>query len=153
MRESNEQRFLKSFIIDNETGCWIWQKANKRYGVFRTSNPRKQVSAHRYSYVLHKGEITENMFVCHTCDNPICVNPEHLFLGTHMDNVNDMISKKRHVFGIKHGNSKLSEQDVLEIKKAFDTPYWGIGKDLSKKYNIDNRTISCIKLNKNWKHV
>lgn len=82
--------------------CWIWtgMKHPPGYGLLWLSNkdnPRS-VLAHRFSYELHNGPIPEGMFICHRCDNPPCVRPEHLFLGTHQDNMDDMHAKGRRVY-------------------------------------------------------
>lgn len=91
-----EQRFNTKYLINEHTDCWEWTRAtnNIGYGMFRV---RKGImrTAHRVSYELHKGDIPPGMCVCHTCDNPKCVNPDHLWLGTVQDNMDDKISKGR----------------------------------------------------------
>lgn len=88
-------RLLNKIIIDENTDCWIWQggKNNIGYGLIRDGD--KMRTTHRVSYEQHKGNIPKYMCVCHTCDNTLCVNPQHLFLGTHMDNIHDMMKKGR----------------------------------------------------------
>ena len=87
-------RLINNTTIDQ--GCWNWTayKNNEGYGRLRAGG--EKVLAHRLSYSIFKGEIAEGLFVCHTCDNPACINPEHLFLGTHQDNVSDCVAKGRH---------------------------------------------------------
>jgi len=132
--------------------CWNWLASPERtYGaVF--FNGRKQ-QAHRVSYQLFRGEIPDGLNVCHKCDNPKCVNPEHLFLGTQQDNIDDMMRKGRHrsfniPFGSNSGRSKLTEEQALEI----------IGSDLSmselaKQYGMSRSGIRYIKARIGWKHL
>lgn len=90
---SYEDRFLQK-VFKTES-CWLWVGAvnSKGYGSFTFNG--KRILAHRYSYILNKGEIPEGMFICHTCDNPACVNPEHLWIGSPLENMVDMFSKGR----------------------------------------------------------
>jgi hypothetical protein len=103
MLQSNSivERFFAKVQITE--GCWLWRGAQKgRHYVTRTGyghfalNGRKQVAAHRWSWIHFHGPIPAGLFVCHTCDNPVCVNPAHLFLGTVKDNALDMVAKGRH---------------------------------------------------------
>lgn len=90
------ERFLGLLPDRPETGCWEWlgARANGGYGLFAVQNPRR-ITAHRYSWELHNGPIPAGMHVLHHCDNPPCVNPAHLFLGTASDNMRDMLAKGR----------------------------------------------------------
>jgi len=105
-------------------------------------------SAHKISYLYYKGTIPENMYVLHHCDNRCCVNPEHLFLGTHKDNMDDMIKKNRQAVGSKCGASKLTDDQVRNIRA--DNRYQ---KDIAKDFNVSRSLISYIKRNKSWKHI
>ena len=146
-----KERFL-SRITQDSSGCWIWNgsKTKDGYGYFFMEG--KPGYAHRASYKLFCGPI-ENLWVLHRCDNPSCVNPEHLFLGTAKDNVQDMLSKDRDNYakGRHHCNAKLTEDDVLEIRNAVE--YRGINKDLAEKYNVHVSTISGIRCNATWRQL
>lgn len=111
-----EERFWSKVEMIPFHTCWEWMGAKHfRYGSIRMGgrgSPTKL--AHRYSYKLHYGDFDERLFVCHTCDNPSCVNPRHLFLGTHQDNMDDMKKKGRQI-GNKRRN-KLSYDDVKKIR-------------------------------------
>ena len=109
--------------------------------------------AHRISWEIHNGEIPENLWVLHKCDNPPCVNPEHLFLGTPRDNVIDKVKKGRHRDdnGEKHPMAKLKDKDVRYIRRKLSD---GIqGKDLAKQFNVCRMTISNIKTGRKWRSV
>lgn len=101
-----EDRFKEKYLINDETGCWEWQHAtnNIGYGMFRWDRHTMR-TAHRASYEIHIGNIPDGLCVCHTCDNPKCVNPEHLWLGTIQDNMTDKVKKGRNIGrtpGFKH---------------------------------------------------
>lgn len=96
-KEEIKERLLERIEIDNKTGCWNWKLSLDEWGYGRTKlyKTRQNWKAHRLSYTVFKGDINGGLFVCHKCDNPKCINPEHLFLGTHQDNMNDMVKKGR----------------------------------------------------------
>lgn len=137
------------------TGCFIWighlrGKAanNGKYGAFKIGDKNKL--AHRVSYELYKGKIPDGIKVCHQCDNPICVNPDHLFLGTHADNMKDMATKLRGTNGEKGFNSKLTKDQVIEIRKLAGTK---LRKEIAKQFNVSIPSITEIINKKNWKHI
>ena len=134
------------------SACQIFEgsKDQKGYGLKRYKG--KLYRAHRLTWLLTRGEIPEGYLVCHRCDNPSCVNVDHLFLGTPKDNTTDMINKKRQgIFtGELNGFSKLKEQDVLYIRSnTRKCPQ----KVLAKQFNVSQTTISDIQLGKIWKHI
>ena len=107
--------------------------------------------AHRVSYELFVGPIPKGMYVCHSCDNVACVNPNHLFLGTQKENLQDMASKGRSTRGVKNPMAKLSEEDVKDIKYLINT---GLSsKDLGVEYGVSSAAINLIKQGKRWNHV
>lgn len=135
----------------DENGCYncISGHINKSGGHAGIYIDGKQYRAHRYIYQKLIGEIPEGQVVRHTCDNPRCINPEHLIIGTHAQNVKDRVERGRSAIGEKHGRSKLTEQEVREIKfiKSLNN------KTLSYIYNVDPKVIRNIKSGKSWKHV
>lgn len=103
---------------------WLWtgnllQKEKRPYGRIMIDGVR--YSAHRLSYEMYKGDIpSKDMFICHTCDNPRCVNPDHLFLGSIYDNIMDCIAKNRHTKAAKHGSRRFSPEDILEMRRIYN---------------------------------
>ncbi len=137
--------------INKTNNCWLFNGALKKngYGQFRVN--KKTVAAHRFSYELYKGKIPENMFVCHSCDVRNCVNPEHLFLGTRQDNMDDMVKKGRqtHMTRELNGRSKLTQEQVLEIRAKYKPYIYNIYM-LAKEYGVGKSMIFCIISNQNW---
>jgi hypothetical protein len=137
------ERFASKITIDNDTGCWLWNGFIDKNGYGRIvdgspSNGWKNVRAHRYSYSLFNGAIPSGGIVCHACDNPSCVNPAHLWIGTHKQNTDDMLSKKRWKKPRLH--FKLSENDVEKIRSDTRT-HMSIAND----YGIAQSTVTRIK--------
>lgn len=147
-----EERFMSKVEINRSNNCWIWN-GTLRDGYGRFKAEKKMMTASRFSFEYFKGEIKEGNVIMHTCDNRSCVNPDHLIQGTHKENANDKVIKKRHIYGEKAWQHKLSEQEVIEIKKALQYPYIGINNDLAKFYQVNHRTISSIKNGITWSHV
>lgn len=119
MRFDFKNRFEERYIPEPMSGCWLWigQYQSNGYGVIsleKNKRIRKNIMAHRASWKIHNGEIKDGLFVCHKCDNRLCVNPKHLFLGTPKDNTQDMIKKGRRIQGI---NSKTHCKRGHELKK------------------------------------
>lgn len=137
--------------IEKTDSCWIWKGTISVYGYGQIQVGKKHVHAHRYSWIFHKGVIPEKMFVCHSCDNTKCVNPNHLFIGTAKDNSKDMVYKKRHCFGEKNGNHKYSESTIRLIVDMYNT---GLSiRSVSKKMGIPFSTIQQVLSKKEWKHL
>jgi len=134
--------------VDKTDGCWMWKGtiSQGRYGQFGWNY--RTLSAHRASYLLHVGEIPDGMFVCHRCDVPACVNPEHLFLGTASDNSRDAAQKGRHYVGEKNARAKITESQALEIR-ALSLP----APDIAKMYGLCPSTVYRIKNGTYWKHI
>lgn len=155
---SLEEAFLSQVII-NENRCWDWNGSKTTFGYGVVCAKGRRVDAHRFSYEYYNNLIRDGLQVLHICDNPICTNPNHLFLGTQKDNAHDCINKKRFkkinnlskAKGEKVASSKLTEKDVIKIKEMI---YRGVSnKEIAQKFNVTDKNISCIKLGKTWKHI
>ena len=147
-----EERFERSVDKSNLSGCWIWTglKTGSGYGAINYNN--KKLSAHRVAYQIYKDD-PGDLLVCHKCDNPICVNPEHLFLGTNSDNAKDKQLKGRchETKGIKNANAKLSVSDVLEIRELAIS---GMSySEIGRRFGISHNHASFIHKRKSWSHV
>ena len=134
--------------------CWNWTGSrNKKnwHGQWRNASGQIELT-HRAAWRLFKGEIPPGMFILHRCDNPICMNPAHLFMGTQSDNARDMWEKRRAKpgtsLGEKHGMSKLTEDIVREIRASKES-----GIALALRLKISPVTVSEIRLRKTWKHI
>lgn len=135
--------------VKKTPSCWLWTGSKALYGLFRVT-PHHRVGAHRYAYKLAFGEVPNGMLVCHKCDVPICVNPDHLFLGTPRDNADDMIQKGRAnpPYGDRSGRKKLSYAIVQDIRKAYIS---GVRiKDLATHYGVRREAIYLAVKYKTW---
>jgi len=153
---SLRQRFEKKYIPEPMSGCWLWEASlngtKGYYGQIRTGNTMSL--AHRVSYELHKGKIPKGKFVLHTCDVPSCVNPDHLFLGTQLDNMLDKKIKNRchSNKGSENGRSKLTEKEVTEIKLLLNSNLF-LQKEIAEMFNVAQNTVSSISTGYTWKHM
>lgn len=146
--DSAETRFWRK--VQKTDGCWLWMASKNKdgYGEF-FGEAGKHISAHRFSYFIHYGEIPAGMCVCHECDNPSCVKPEHLFLGTVEDNRNDKLRKNRQMKGERFPLSRLKESQVLEIVELSRTRQKTMSQ-LAADYGVSNGTIGSIMNGDNW---
>ena len=149
--------------IDSSGDCWLWtggQRGNG-YGCFKVNG--KVLSAHRASWAIEHGEVPTDKLVLHKCNNRSCVNPKHLYIGTHKDNVADAIREGTHYQlkatdirqgknkGVKNGSSKLDNIKVRDIRRLRKE---GLGcRELGRLYTVDHSIISEVVNHKIWKHV
>ncbi len=151
-----EERFWAK--VKKTNGCWIWLGAtnSQGYGSIARDPNKPRVATHRLSWEIHNGLIPKGMWVLHKCDNPPCVRPDHLFLGTQKDNMQDMSKKgrysKRVMKGENHPLAKLTEKQVKKIRKSY-VPGFIKQKDLGHKYGVSQGTIFQIVHRNLWKHI
>lgn len=139
---SPNERFDKFTPNRHENDCWIWQGPVSTNGYGNIHFQRKTVSAHKFSYERFIGPVPAGMKICHRCDTPLCVNPEHFFLGTHRQNMDDMLAKGR------KRNKALTREKVEEIRKAYAN---GVSaKKLAEQYGVNARTITHAVKFKTW---
>lgn len=142
---------LLSRIKVNSEGCFEWQGPRHRQGYGLVFANGKKSFAHRDSFQAFRREIPSGMCVCHRCDNPCCINPAHLFLGTHADNMKDMARKKRSTAGEKSHSAKVSASDVLEMTRLYKS---GVDQGkLAQRYGIARCTVSEIVRGTKWRGI
>lgn len=152
-----EDKLFWEKVEKKENGCWEWTGARYKSGygqLKRYKLAKNAISAHRYVWYLKYGKFPDDM-LCHKCDNPPCVNPDHLFEGTHQDNMDDMVKKGRHnspdQAGKANGNSVLNDTKVIEIKELIKE---GLNNtEIAAEYGVTHSNISCIRRGKSWKHI
>jgi HNH endonuclease len=149
---SRDEILFSKIIKNKKTGCWEWIGTKKRgYGYMKINGKDKAI--HRLLYERYKGKILSEMNVCHTCDNPSCCNPDHLWLGTQTQNIHDCVEKKRDNKrkGETHLRTKITEKQAIEIKIQYRN---GIKPTvICRLMNIPYSTVYKICINENWKHI
>ena len=160
--KSLEERFWSKVNIKSNNECWNWIAGigTHGYGSFKYNG--KNTGSNVMAWILTNGEIKNNLWVLHSCDNKLCCNPNHLFLGTALNNNRDMFSKGRNVVALKTNpklaargenvaGAKLKEFQVIEIREKLLKGSSELS--IAKEYNVSPPTIRDIKSNRTWKHV
>ena len=151
--DAEKERFLSKIPAPNERGCMEWKacRNSKGYGQFGIDG-RMRVAT-RIAYTLAKGQIPEGMLVCHTCDNPPCCNPDHLFIGSPKDNQSDKAIKGRCApqAGSMNHYARLTESDVIQIRSMRESG--SPVADLAHRFNVHQTTISKIVTRATWNHI
>jgi hypothetical protein len=143
-----KEHFESKFIVT--PGCWIWVAGKNKHGYGQFYDGESRHRSHRYSYETYVGPISDSLCVCHRCDNPSCVNPDHLFLATNAENTKDRSQKGRTTrqFGEENKQSKLVVEDILKIRKMA-----GSNSEIAEVFSISPSNVSYIKNRKSWAHV
>ena len=152
-----ERRFWAHVVRLAPDKCWEWRgtKRTGGYGFLRVwilpGNP--EIKANRLAWLLEHGSVPVDRLVCHRCDNPGCVNPAHLFLGTHRDNAQDMLAKGRKAStrGEHSGQAKLNDESVRAIKVFAEQGVSGV--EIARRFKVSSSTVSMILRGRNWSHV
>lgn len=162
----SDQAFIEKFRLligkEDDRGCRPWtgvsggsaNRPNAKYGRFQITFEGRttRLRAHRVSWCIANNAIPpEGFFVCHKCDNTICVSPDHLFIGDQIANCHDMVAKGRHARGERQHRAILSSSDVACIKAKLEIGT--LHSVLASEYGVNRRTIGAIKSGRNWRHI
>lgn len=149
------EKLMQKSMPEPNSGCWLWLGNVNRQGYGLVVQPMGKGSiryrlAHRVAYQCFKGPFDQSLDVCHSCDVPGCINPDHLWLGTHTDNMRDKARKGRgnHARGSAQGQAKINEEIALEIKRAS-----GTAKQIAARLNVSPNIVAQVRSGKTWRHV
>lgn len=146
-----DKRFWK-YVEKSNNGCWTWLRGKTKAGYGYLTINYKNHYAHRLSWRLTYGIIPKNAVIMHRCDNPACVNPEHLRLGTQKDNLQDMWNKQRGSMGNEHPFAKVTDEDVKKIRKLGKIKNL-YRREIGEMFGISRQAVTDIIYNRTWKHI
>lgn len=153
--ETIRGRLIEKSIPEPNTGCWLWEASHKPNGYGYMWAGTKKEHSHRLSYTLFKGPIPNGLNILHKCDQPACINPDHLFTGTQAENLQDCVRKGRHtkvaLKGSTNPKAKLTDADIQEIRATPKRPRYLY--DLATKFGVSRGTICSVKRGRSWGHV
>lgn len=135
----------------HEDNCMLWLNAKNLDGYGHVKYNGRTENVHRIVWSYYHGPIPEGMCVCHTCDNPSCINPDHLFVGTRADNSRDMVEKGRQARGSKHTSTHLTDIDVISIRASYASG--ARLRVLAEQYSVSISTMWKIVTGKYWSHL
>lgn len=144
--------FWAQVTVLGPNDCWEWQGHRNRKGYGQLWFIDQTIAAHRVTWILTHGFIPDGLWVLHKCDNPSCVNPNHLFLGTNDDNVADKLTKKRQPYGTRIPLAKLNEQQVVEARKRFAEGGISMAA-LARTYGVSSMSMRNVIYRATWRHV
>lgn len=144
-----DERFWRR--VDRSGECWTWTGSRNACGYGTLRRERRTYLAHRWSWLLAGRELPVGLSVCHRCDTPACVNPDHLFLGTHQENIADMVQKNRHVRGARKPAAKLVDDDVRAIREM--ARQGEKNPKIAALFGVSTPTIWHIVRRRQWRHV
>lgn len=149
-RTTRESLFARADTSGGEDACWAWKGfVNRRYGSVSMGN--RPCRAHRAAYLLCRGDIPVGMYVCHSCDNPLCINPKHLWLGSPKDNVDDMRRKGRHIHGEISPRAKLTADQAAEVFRLIDNGF--SYSSVAKRFGVSTHLLARMRGRRAWKSV
>jgi hypothetical protein len=150
MDSARLDKFMDKVSPEPNSGCWLWSGSGDAlgYGMFGVGGSGNSKRAHRVSYEHHYGEIPPGKFVCHKCDTPSCVNPEHLFLGTPKENSEDRDAKSRQALGEEHGKAVITVAEVKYIRKIPLSE-----RVVADQLGVSRGTVNAVRSGRTWKHV
>jgi hypothetical protein len=148
-----KRRIAGRYVVDPATGCWNWTLSTigKGYGQCQVRRLNEHY-AHRVAFTAFKVPIPDGIDVLHVCDNKLCVNPSHLFLGTKKDNAQDMKAKDRHLYGERNTEAKLTEMQVVQIHRLYSSGGFSTYQ-LADDFGVCQGTIWKILQGLRWEHV
>lgn len=155
LRQQDVDLFHEKYIVNEKTGCWDWVRAKDTKGYGHMKVRGFHFIASRLSFLIHNGYLPDDLMVCHSCDNPGCVNPGHLWLGTAKGNMQDMISKGRQRWVSRRGEENpravLSESQAREVIELIAA---GLNnRAIAKRYGVTHASISNIRRGKTWREL